>query len=432
MRRTVAAVLTSICLIGTTSTALAVSQNLNFSNYKVGMEHEDIKVIQKALMRDGVFDHGEITTYFGSITEKSVIEFQKKYGLTADGIIGKSTIDKMKSLGLFTYGNLSMKAYKKGMTHLDVKIIQEALRDIGTYKGDEITTYFGTITESAVEDFQKKYGLAVDGIVGGKTIEKMQDLGLVTHNIGVIKLIGKLTLPKYEKGISHPEVKIIQKVLKQCGEFKEDDFTTYFGPVTENAVKNFQKKYGLAVDGVVGGKTLEKMKTLGLISHTVSRGAVKRGYGEYLDWKNVKKMLKRNKTVLTVKELKTGLQFKVKVTAGSNHADVEPLTENDTKIMKKIWGGFSWTRKPVLVYVNGRTIAASMTAMPHAGVEGKAAGKYVSGRSGGYGYGYNFDFVKGNGISGHVDIHFKNSRRHKDNKEDSKHQNCVKIAAGLK
>lgn len=432
VRRTVAAVLTSICLISTTSIALAESQKLNLSAYKVGMENEDIKIIQKALMRDGVFEHDEITTYFGSITEKSVIRFQKKYGLTADGIIGKSTLDKMESLGLFTHGNLSMRAYKKGMTHSDVKIIQEALRDIGTYNGDEITTYFGSLTEKAVKDFQNMYELTVDGIVGGETIEKMQDLGLVTHNIGVTSLIGNLTLPKYEKGMNHPEVKIIQKVLKQCGTFEEEEFTTYFGPVTQTAVEDFQKKYGLAVDGVVGGKTLQKMKTLGLVSYTVSRGTAKRGYGEYLDWKNAKKILKRNKTILTVKELKTGLKFKVKVTSGSNHADVEPLTNNDTKTIKKIWGGFSWVRKPVLVYVNGRTIAASMTAMPHAGVEGKAGGKYVSGRSGGYGYGYNFDFVKGNGISGHMDIHFKNSRRHKDNRKDSKHQNCVKIAAGLK
>ncbi|SHJ69766.1 peptidoglycan-binding domain-containing protein [Paramaledivibacter caminithermalis] len=432
MRKTVAAILTSIYIISTTSTALAAeSQYLSLSGYKKGMEHDDIKVIQQALKRDGVFEHDQFTTYYGTLTEDAVIKFQRKYGLAADGIIGKSTIEKMNSLGLFTHGNLSLRVYKKGMTHSDIKIIQEALRDIGTYEGDTITTYFGSVTEKAVEDFQKMYGLTVDGVVGGSTIKKMENLGLVTHNIGVTGIIGNLTLPKYEKGMSHPEVKIIQKVLKQCGTFNEDAFTTYFGPVTEDAVKDFQSKYGLDVDGVVGTGTLQKMKSLGLINFIVSRGSVKRGAGEYLDWKNVKKLLVRNKTILTVKDLKTSLSFKVKVTAGSNHADVEPVSKNDTKVIKKVWGGFSWERRPVLVYLNNRTIAASMTAMPHAGVEGKPAGKYVSGRSGGYGYGYNYDFVKGNGISGHLDIHFKNSRRHKDNRKDSKHQACVKIAAGL-
>ncbi|MCT4563093.1 MAG: peptidoglycan-binding protein [Maledivibacter sp.] len=433
MKRIVAAILTSICLISTTTTAFAAeSQYFKFSSYKKGMDNTDIKVIQEALKKDGVFNHNELTTYYGTITENAVISFQKKYGLTADGIIGKSTIDKMDSLGLFTHGNLSLRVYKPGMTHSDIEIIQEALRDIGTYKGDSITTYFGSVTEKAVKDFQGMHGLASDGVVGGSTIKKMEILGLVTHNIGVSGVLGNLTLAKYEKGMSHPEVKIIQRALKQCGTFNEDSFTTYFGSVTEKSVKDFQRKYGLAVDGVVGGGTLEKMKSLGLINFTVSRGSAKRGAGEYLDWKNVKKLLVRNKTVLTVKDLSTGLKFKVKVTAGSNHADVEPVSKNDTNVIKKIWGGFSWERRPALVYLNGRVIAASMTAMPHAGVESKPAGKNVSGRSGGYGYGYNFDFIKGNGISGHLDIHFKNSRRHKDNKKDPKHQVCIKKAAGIK
>lgn len=432
MKKTVAAIITSICLLSTTSTVLAESQYLNYNVYKKGVDHQDIKMIQQALMRDGVFNNSEYTTYFGSITEKAVIGFQRKHGLSADGVIGKTTIDKMESLGLFTYGNLSLEVYKEGIKHSEVKIIQQALRDIGTFKGKDLTTYFGSTTEKAVKDFQKRYGLDPDGVLGGATIKKMVSLGLVTHNIGMKRVLGNLTLNKYEKGMTHPEVKVVQQVLKQCGTFNEDSFTTYFGPATEKAVKSFQKKYGLQADGVVGGGTLDKMKSLGFITYTVSRGAAKRGFGEYLEWTSVKKMLKRNKTILTVREMKTGLKFKVKVTAGSNHADVETLTKNDTNIMKKIWGGFTWERKPVLVYLNGRTIAASMTAMPHAGVESKTAGKYVSNRSGGYGYGYNFDFIKGNGMSGHVDIHFKNSRRHKDNKKDSKHQAAVKKAAGLK
>ncbi|WP_432408496.1 peptidoglycan-binding domain-containing protein [Wukongibacter sp. M2B1] len=430
MRKATIAIITSICLLSSTPTAFAGSKNLNQTVYKVGEENNDVKLIQQALRRDGVFDNKELTTYFGPITEEAVKNFQRKYGLNADGVIGESTIKKMESLGLFTYGNLSLSVYKKGARHSDVKIIQESLREVGTFNGDETTTYFGSTTERAVKDFQIKYGLDDDGVVGGSTMKKMVSLGLVTHNIGVKKIFGTLSLGLYEKGMSHPEVKIIQKVLKQCGTFNEDSYTTYFGSATEKAVKQFQKKYGLDIDGVVGGTTLQKMQSLGFVNYSVSRGAAKRGYGEYLEWKDVRKMLVRNKTIMTVQDFNTGTKFKVKVTAGSNHADVEPVTSNDTKIMKKIWGGFSWVRKPVLVYVNGRTIAASMTAMPHAGVESKAAGKYVSNRSGGYGYGYNYDFVKGNGISGHVDIHFKNSRRHKDNKKDPKHQACVKISAG--
>ncbi len=246
----------------------------------------------------------------------------------------------------------------------------------------------------------------------------------------------ELDLNIYKKGINNEDVKIIQYALKKEGVFTYDSITSYYGNITKNAVITFQKRYGLTPDGIVGSKTIDKMENLGLLEGhdtlQVSRGNVQRGYGAYLDWwSQVRHMLERNQTILTVQDLTTKLRFKVKVTAGSNHADVETLTLEDTKMMKNIWGGFSWERRPVLVMFNGQTIAASMTAMPHAGVEDKPAGKHVDNRSDGYGYGYNYDFVKGNDMSGHVDIHFKNSTRHKDDKQDNKHQEAIKKAAGI-
>jgi len=405
---------------------------LELSLYKKGMDHKDIKVIQQALKKDWVYNHNEITTYFGTITEKAVIDFQKKYNLIPDGMVGKTTIDKMKSLNLFNHGVLTQAVYKKGTNHPEVEVIQRALQSMGFYDYGSFTHYFGEATEKAVKNFQNKYGLQEDGVVGGATLKKMEELGLVAYSPGYSsKAVGVLTLPVYKKGLKDKEVEILQRALKADGVYNYHEFTPNFGTVTEEAVKAFQKKYGLTVDGVAGKSTLEKLRDLGLITYTVSRGTVNRGYGEYLEWSQVKKMLKRNETVMTVQDLETGIQFKVKYTAGSNHADVETLPKDDPEKMKKIWGGFSWTRRPVLVYLNGRVIAASMTAMPHAGVEEKPAGQTVSGRSGGYGKGYNYDFVKGNNMSGHVDIHFKDSRRHKDNKKDPEHQQAIKKAAGL-
>jgi len=94
--------------------------------------------------------------------------------------------------------------------------------------------------------------------------------------------------------------------------------------------------------------------------------------------------------------------------------------------MKQVWGGFSWTRRPIIVHIDGNKLIASMTAMPHAGRDDQPAVKTVSNRSGGYGTGVNLDAVKGNGMDGHVDIHFLNSTRHSNNKQDSAHQNNIK------
>jgi hypothetical protein len=106
------------------------------------------------------------------------------------------------------------------------------------------------------------------------------------------------------------------------------------------------------------------------------------------------------------------------------------LTMSDTNIIKSIWGGFSWTRRPVIVSFNGRKIAASMTAMPHAGVDSAPAVSTVSNRSGDYGTGENLDAIKKNGMDGVIDIHFLNSTRHKDNKPDPEHQAAILKAAG--
>lgn len=135
-------------------------------------------------------------------------------------------------------------------------------------------------------------------------------------------------------------------------------------------------------------------------------------------------------TTAQVKDLYTGKTFNVIRTMGTNHADSETPTKEDTNIMKSIWGGFSWDRRPVILTINGERYAASMSAMPHAGVDSAPAYDYIKNRSGGYGSGENLDVIKGNGMDGHFDIHFLNSTRHKDNKKDPEHQAAILKAAG--
>ncbi len=135
-------------------------------------------------------------------------------------------------------------------------------------------------------------------------------------------------------------------------------------------------------------------------------------------------------TVAEVKDFYTGKTFMVKRTMGTNHADSEALTKKDTDIIKSIWGGFSWNRRPVILTIGGKRYAASMSAMPHAGLDSAPAYKVINNRSDGYGTGQNLDVIKGNGMDGHFDIHFLNSTRHKDGQKDPQHQAALLIAAG--
>lgn len=56
-----------------------------------------------------------------------------------------------------------------GMTHTEVKNLQQDLKDLGYFTFYKTTDYFGSITRDAVIRFQKDYGLTVDGIVGPQT-----------------------------------------------------------------------------------------------------------------------------------------------------------------------------------------------------------------------------------------------------------------------
>jgi hypothetical protein len=164
-------------------------------------------------------------------------------------------------------------------------------------------------------------------------------------------------------------------------------------------------------------------------NNTAATSSSSSKFGELLSWKQANGIIPKG-SIVEVTDLNTGKTFKIKRTFGTNHLDGEALTLSDTNIIKSIWGGFSWTRRPVIVSLNGRKIAASMTAMPHAGVETAPAVATVKNRSDGYGTGENLDAVKNNGMSGVIDIHFLNSTRHKDNKPDQEHQAAILKAAG--
>jgi len=259
-------------------------------------------------------------------------------------------------------------------------------------------------------------------------------------------------LAKYSIGLNHSDVSIIQQALKTDGTFKNSKITNYYGKITQQAVKSFQRKYGLNADGVAGHATLAKMYELELLTVTpntlatlentvteiasalesVSRGSGRsQQFGTNITWNKMKQLIVKQSTVLEIEDFETGKKFKVMATYGSNHSDVEPLTKEDTAVIKELWGEYSWKRRPVLVHLNGDVYAASLNGMPHAGLEDKPAGEYVSNRSAGFGYGYNYDFIKGNDFQGHICLHFKNSKLHVKNKQDWQHQKNVRIAAGL-
>ena len=156
-------------------------------------------------------------------------------------------------------------------------------------------------------------------------------------------------------------------------------------------------------------------------------------YGEILDWyTEAQYVFSTGKTGKLIDPI-TGKSFNVKRTMGAGHSDTESLTDEDSKIMKEIFGGvWTWTRKALILEADGRRLAVSISGMPHAGVDGVAYLQTVANRSDNYGTGPNLDTISGNGMDGHFDLYFLNSRRHIDNKIDAPHQYNIMTAGGLR
>jgi hypothetical protein len=128
---------------------------------------------------------------------------------------------------------------------------------------------------------------------------------------------------------------------------------------------------------------------------------------EVMPWDQANQFLPRY-SKFTVLDTETGLSFQVQRRAGSNHADVQPLTKKDTAIMKKIYNGeWSWKRRAIVVQHNQKWIAASMHGMPH------GAGALE------------------NNFPGHFCIHFYGSTTHRSNAMDLSHKLMVLKAAGI-
>lgn len=205
---------------------------------KLGDRGDGVREAQSMLASAG-HDPGPIDGIFGPRTENAVESFQAATALPVNGIVNQGTWDALVAA-------IPDVLMERGDRGADVRSLQQLLKAAGFDPGP-IDGIFGGLTENAVEAFQGANGLAVTGKVDGVTLDALSeaaDSGLLL-----------------ERGDRGESVRSLQEKLQSIG-FSPGPIDGIFGGLTENAVRAFQRIYGLSGDGVVTQETLDKLDEL--------------------------------------------------------------------------------------------------------------------------------------------------------------------------
>lgn len=150
-----------------------------------------------------------------------------------------------------------MRVLRRGEDGPAVAEIRSTLTALGllpsTNGSGDHGTVFDQAVEHAVRTFQQQRGLITDGVVGPATYRALRD---ATYQLGARPLAYLVSAP-----VSGDDVLTLQERLLELG-YDAGRPNGVFGAQTEAALRNFQRDYGLNVDGICGPETLRALRQL--------------------------------------------------------------------------------------------------------------------------------------------------------------------------
>lgn len=224
---------------------------------KEGMRGDNVRQVQELLIAKG-FLTGSADGVCGSQTVEAIKRFQQSVGVEADGICGDETIALL--MGQASAGSSAADSsgpLKPGMSGDRVKAMQEMLFNIG-YLQTAPDGIYGSMTETAVMNFQSAAGLTADGICGSATMARLSELAAGSSPSGSAATVSDSGTGALKPGMSGDRVKGLQELLYKHGYLLTNPDGIY-GTATEIAVTNFQSDTGLIPDGICGDATLSKL-----------------------------------------------------------------------------------------------------------------------------------------------------------------------------
>ena len=262
---------------------------------QIGSVGEDVRTIQRQLNRIGrnypaVSPTLETDGLFDVNTELAVRNFQEIFNLTPDGIVGKATWYKIKSIFNAVKGIADLQS--EGLTLEEInrvfpRVLAPGDRGIGVrdlqyylnfvaYFDQNIPSVssdgvYGEQTRLAVEAFQRAEGLPIDGVVGRDTwnaLVRRYDRLLATLPESIGEESEDIYPGRYlSLGQSGSDVRNLQRLINRAAEknpyIPSVTVDGDFGEATLAAVRAVQENNGIDPGGVVGPVTWELIRQLG-------------------------------------------------------------------------------------------------------------------------------------------------------------------------
>lgn len=212
-----------------------------------GKTGETVKYIQNKLIIKGYFvGRTGADGIFGFQTEKAVRQFQIDNSLSADGIIGPLTWEKLEDSTIVISSSYPGSIIGMGARGDNVVKIQKELIRRGYNVPGGTDGQYGSGCREIVKKFQSDSGLEIDGVVGKRTWDTL----FPTLEIE-LPYPGKIIT----MGSRGENVIRIQKRLIRLGYNVPGGADGQYGSGCREIIKKFQGDNGLEIDGDVGENT---------------------------------------------------------------------------------------------------------------------------------------------------------------------------------
>ncbi len=150
--------------------------------YRLGDAGTAVRDIQDRLRALGYPCGADPRSEYGEATRLAVVDFQRRRGLPADGIVGPETWRAIYEAG-FRLGDRLLYLRRPMLRGDDVAELQRRLNSLG-FDAGKIDGILGPNTLGALVDFQQNRRMAEDGIAGPRTLAELRLVARASQKTG--------------------------------------------------------------------------------------------------------------------------------------------------------------------------------------------------------------------------------------------------------